>query len=139
MFFWVLKNLNLIPIYQSSDKSDVKNYTDISVIAIIPEWFKSIIKELFATYNNYISLQQHCFYQSLSTATNLVIYKVHLSSLEVDLQADTIYTGLPKACIVVNCSCKNLSEIGVVSSFLKLITSYYLSHHFHQVIAQNCV
>lgn len=125
------KYSNLVPIFKSGDKPDIKNYRGISMLSAIPQLLESILTdELFYTFKNYIIDEQHGFYRGRSTTTNLAIYQEFItSSVEAGYQVDTINTDLSKAfdSVCQQLLLKKLSEIGITGNYLKWIKSYLIN------------
>lgn len=83
--------------------------------------------EIFETYKQYITEDQHGFFKGRSTTTNLAIYQDYLvSNLEAGNQIDVIYTDISKAfdSVCHKLLISKLSHIGINNVYLTWISSY---------------
>jgi Reverse transcriptase (RNA-dependent DNA polymerase) len=122
------KTSTLFPIHKTGDKTNIRNYRGISKLSVIPKLFEAIIAdEIFETYKHYIAAEQHGFFKTRSTVTNLSVYHQFLcSSIESGLQVDVIYTDISKAFDTVCHSLliDELSSLGIHGCYLMWIKSY---------------
>ncbi len=88
-----------MPIHKSGPTYDVKNYRPISKLSIMSKILESIVTDvLFDEFKNVIIPEQHGFFKSRSTITNLLEYTEFLQqTLDKGHQVDVIYTDLSKA------------------------------------------
>ena len=95
--FW--KNTYIRPIHKSGDRHKIENYRGVCIQSILPKLLdKFVSSEIMRNCVERISKQQHGFMKGRSTLSNLLEYRVSLSSaLENRNQVDAIYTDFPKA------------------------------------------
>lgn len=130
------------PIFRNGDKSNVENYRPISIISVIPKIFEEIItNKLHSTVSLAICEEQHGFVNKRSTTTNLALYCNYVSSsLEANLQVDTIFTDFHKAFDTVNHALliEKLSALGCRGNLLAWLGSY-LTDRFQIIRVRSCL
>ena len=89
----------ITPIFKNRDKSDVKNYRQISPLNSIAELCENLIwNYLTPFFKNIIAEEQHGFVGGKSTTRNLTIFKRIVSdSLDRGVQVDLIHTNFSKS------------------------------------------
>ena len=100
----VWKLCDVVPVFKSGDKSDIKNYRPITLQSCLPKLFEGIVlKILSPTIDSIIIPEQHGFLKGRSTLTNLLLYQKYIvEAFNKKLQVDAIYTDYSKAFDVVD-------------------------------------
>lgn len=122
------KIAQVIPIYKSGDKVNVKNYRPISLLDHFGKVFELLIaNELFFLAKNYINVNQHGFYSKRSVVTNLAPYVQNiLETMEDGASVCAVYTDFSKAFDKVDHPTLiiKLRNFGVHGQLLMLLSSY---------------
>lgn len=122
------KEAQVIPVFKSGDKENVRNYRPISLLSQFGKVFESIItEELFFMVKNYINIHQHGFHKKRSVLTNLAPYVQNIyESMEMGASTCTVYTDFSKAFDKVHHSTLiiKLENFGVHGALLNLLSSY---------------
>jgi hypothetical protein len=100
----VWKQSRITPVHKSGDKLDIKNYRPITILNNFSKVFESILYNvIYLATKNYIISEQHGFFSSRSTTTNLICLTDYLNKvLDMQKQADVIYIDLSKAFDSIN-------------------------------------
>ena len=124
----VWKTSNVVPIFKSGDKSNIKNYRPISLIPNFAKLFECILTDaIYAHVKSDIITEQHGFVKGRSTTTNLCEFTQFVSNaLDKRSQVDAIYTDLSKAFDKVN-HCillKKLESFGLCDNLISVLKSW---------------
>jgi len=122
------KHANILPIFKSGDRSDVKNYRPISLLSHFGKLFEAIIADLLSfSVRDRIIEEQHGFVSGKSVISNLIPF-VHTinSALDGRAQLDAVYTDFSKAFDKVHHKTLilKLEKFGVHGSLLRWLESY---------------
>ena len=111
----------VMPVFKSSDRSDIGWYRPIFKISVLPKIFEDIvIDKLTPLVANILCKQQRGFVSRRSTVTNLGVYHCFVSeALEESLQVDTVYTDFNQAFDTVG----HGILVSKLSSWIIIITS----------------
>lgn len=124
----IWKQSYVIPIYKSGDRKLATNYRPISILCTCLKILDSILYEhVFRSVESHLIPQQHGFFPSRSTDSNLVTYTTFiLSNIDSRVQVDSVYTDYAKAFdkldhyILIN----KLIKIGIKGDLLRWLKSY---------------
>lgn len=117
-----------IPLHKNGHKDSIKNYRPISILPVFGKLFEKLLYPYIAWHvKNIITLHQHGFTSSRSTATNLVAFTNNLTnSIDKKSCIDVIYTDFSKAFDSVNHNIliQKLSNCGITGILLNWCQSY---------------
>lgn len=127
----VWKLAKICPVLKGGDASVMTNYRAISILCNFAKVFEmSVYTCIYPLLQDSISLHQHGFVKSRSTATNLVTFTQYTSEvIDARGQVDVVYTDFSKAFDKINHQvCLNkLRSHGLSDSLLSFFKSYLTS------------
>jgi hypothetical protein len=103
-FSSILKFSSIMPIHNSSNKSNITNYRPISIQSHLSKLFEYLILNIIkSSVNNILIEEQHGFRSNTSTTTrNLVFSNFVFKYFKNRSQIDVVYTDLTKAFDTIN-------------------------------------
>lgn len=118
----------MFPIFKKGDRRNVENYREITSLCACSKNFEIIVNDaLFASFRNYISVDQHGFYPKRSVSTSLAPFiSSCIRVMDAGSQIDAVYTDLKAAFDRVdhNILLGKLDKLGVSDGFICWFKSY---------------
>jgi hypothetical protein len=132
------KIAKVVPVFKSGDNDLVDNYRPISVLSTMSKVFEILICQfVYEHVKPFITVHQHGFVKSRSTATNLVSFVENLTeAIDGHQEIDVVYTDLCKAFDKVSHEIliKKLSAFGIQGTLLNWFKSYLNNREFFVVV-----
>lgn len=136
----IWKHTFIVPVFKSGNRNDVRNYRPISIQSAIPKVLDKLVSIAFQQlFKNIIVSQQHGFYSSRSTCTNLFPYVNFIyDSMEEGFVVDSVYTDFSKAFDRVNHKLlfAKLKAYGIDGTLLAWIISF-VTNRYQQINVNN--
>ena len=131
------KRANVVPVFKSKDRQDVRNYRPVSLLSVVSKLAeRCVYNSVYSVVCNKLSSAQHGFLSGKSTTTQLVQYVDSLlESLENCNQSDVIYIDFAKAFDSVphNLLINKLKCYGITGKLLNWMESY-LNNRIQRVV-----
>lgn len=122
------KRGKICPIHKSGDNSHIDNYRPISILTNFSKAFEACVyNKLFYQVKHLISPNQHGFYPSRSTVTNLTTFlNTAFNAINDKQQLDVVYTDFSKAFDKLDHNILNLKlrTMGFHNTLLSFFASY---------------